>query len=272
VAELQCACGRPVPDQAYLCGHCTFRLRKALGVLHETADEVETTIARQDRISGSRDSRATGGSDGHPLPVNLIAADVGRWTRTTLTRWCTLAADTRGLAQPLGTMRSLAGFLAGHVDWFRHREDGPALLEDLLTAARAVTRVVDRPEPTWFAGPCWNTVEDERGPNVCRTELYARNSAGYVRCPTCGAEHEVARRREWLLAEAEDRLAHAELLARALTALGAYVTSSSIRGYAHRGRLAAHGTDAQGRPQYRIGDVLDLIRDEVQDRARPRSA
>lgn len=265
--DLLCSCGRPVPDQAYLCGQCTFRLRKALGTLSELADEIETTTARLDRIGGSRDSRSTR-SDENPLPVNLRASDLGAWVRTLLVRWCALAATERGLAQPWDTFQAMTGFLAGHVDWFRHRPDGPALLEEVLLAAKAVVRLIDRPEPTWFAGPCWAATTDHLGPKVCGAELYAKASAGFVECPACGAQHDVAVRRRWLLEEAEDRLAHAALIARALTTLGAYVAVGTIYSWASRGRLTAHGQDVSRRPQYRIGDVLDLIRDEVQDRTR----
>src|SRR5690606_30597486 len=54
---------------------------------------------------------------------------------------------------------------------------------------------------------------------------------------------------EWLIAE---QAAHA------LTALGVKITASSIRGYAHRGRLAPHRDSLPGRPRYRVGSIREL--------------
>ena len=81
-----------------------------------------------------------------------------------------------------------------------------------------------------------------------------------MRCPACSTEHDAATRREWLLEAARDQLLHAGWMAAALSALlGEQVTDAQVRGYAHRGRIVAHGTDERGRPVYRVGDVLDMV-------------
>lgn len=78
----------------------------------------------------------------------------------------------------------------------------------------------------------------------------------------------------------EDYLASAADISELSEVFGQHVTAAMIRGYAHRGRIAAHGTrvDWRGRevPTYRIGDVraaLDAARrDPVEARAARKAA
>lgn len=267
MTELVCdACGKPIPDQAHLCGACTYRLRKALGVLRATADELDVVLTRQ-AVIGDRAPR-TSGTGETPLPFDTRASDLITWTRTMLQRWVSHIATTRGLPTPAGTaLGAQATFIAEHTEWIRHRDDALAVLDDLTVAANAVTRVIDLPAETWFAGPCWAPIRDDAGRDtVCRHELYAKATSGVIACPACATTHDVGRRREWLLGEVDDVLAHAALIARALTGLGAYVYAGTVTKWASRGRLVNHGHDPKGRPLYRIGDVLDLLRDDIHAR------
>lgn len=52
-----------------------------------------------------------------------------------------------------------------------------------------------------------------------------------------------------------------ELVTTTEAAEHAYRDPATVRGWAHRGKLNAAGTDAEGRPLYDLDDVLDVERD-----------
>jgi len=248
-------CGRPMGGQAYICARCAEVLDGALTQIASLAGDVVDEIARLAR-HGERGGRA----QGHPLPVDLAAVQRASEVANTVSTWARHVAETRGLEVDGPGLGEVAGWLAGHVEWLSHQPEAPEAHRDLTEAAGQLRRLVDGPTPRWYAGPCGAALD--AGP--CETDLYASPGARTVRCPGCGAQHDAADRKEWLLDVARNHLAHAELIARAVTALGRECTSSMIRNYADRGRLVAHGTMASGSPAYRVGDVLDLLdeRDE----------
>jgi len=128
---------------------------------------------------------------------------------------------------------------------------GPDAVDEITDAVADCRRVIDRAPERWYAGPC-----------ECGADLYAKRRTGIVTCRECGHEYDVEARREWLLAEAEDRLANAATIARAVSWLGAEpLTSATVRKWAQRGRLLAKGHDGRG-PLYRIGDAIDLLAKE----------
>jgi hypothetical protein len=60
---------------------------------------------------------------------------------------------------------------------------------------------------------------------------------------------------------AQDQLWHAEMIGRALAALGVPADGARIRTWASRGLVTARGertVDGRQRPVYRLGDVVDL--------------
>ena len=162
-----------------------------------------------------------------------------------------------------------AAWLAEHdqLEWLRHQQEAAEAFGDLREAAREVERIVDRPRDRWYAGPCWGELPVDEGeagePERCMVELYAAPGAKTVRCRECGNVYDAESRKQWLLDEARDALVHAELMARALTALGIEdVTPARVRGMARHGRLMAKGTNQAGDPTYRVGDVLDVIEEQ----------
>jgi uncharacterized protein YjcR len=95
---------------------------------------------------------------------------------------------------------------------------------------------------------------------TCEGDVYARDGAASGRCRTCGAEVDTAERQAWLDAEVRSRAFRAAHIAEAYG-----IRPNTIRKWAERGKLTAHGTDRDGRPLYNVGDVLDLA---VADAAR----
>jgi hypothetical protein len=165
---------------------------------------------------------------------------------------------------PSRQLAALARWLVGQVEWLRHQPDGAQALDELSDACRLGIRIVDLRSPCWYAGPCTapRVVDADAplchpeggGQPECGADLYAAPGAVAVRC-SCGAVYDARDRREWLLGHARDTLAHAELIGRALAALGLPVTPAQVRVWAGRGHIAAHGRDQRSRPTYRVGDV-----------------
>lgn len=266
-------CERLIHDNAYICSLCTSRLSSALHLCARLAGDAATTIARlaQHAVAGQ----------GQPLPFAWDAADAAWAVANTLTTWARHVSQESGRALPMVQTRTwcdhascrparagaigpacrgepaehplavVASWLASQLDWLRHRPEADQAFDELSDACHLLERTVDRPPVLWYAGPC--------GHNGCVGELYAGTGAQLVRCRECGAEHDADGRREWLLGLAEDRLANATWLAGTLTVLGHPVSAATIRKWAQRHRLLAHGTDERGWATYRFGDVYDLV-------------
>lgn len=307
------ACDRPVPDNAYLCEKCATRLRRDLSEVPSLVRELEVTVARLGRTGSSGGRRGAS----VPLPFDWDASVLVSALGNTLTTWARDVAYTRGMQSPAAPAVPLAGpacqsrcghgscatvrvdrrlrllrpasvaarWLVGQVGWIRHYREGVQLADEVHYAVAAARRQVEARPDLWYAGPCGSVTLGQRvvaavfggDPEVCDAQLYARPDADVVRCRVCDTVFGVAERRGWLLASAEDSLAHAALIASALTSLDRPVTVDRIYQWAHRGRLVARseedaepGEEGRRLPLYRVGDVLDLL-DEAERRAAERA-
>lgn len=257
-----CGCGKPLRDNALLCHKCTGRLRRDLGDIGGLAEEVETTRLRQSRTGG----QAIGGghSSDRPLPYDDRPVLRARRLREVCREWAGFVVEHRGTPWPRDLLGDYGVFLLGQVDWLRHRDEAPAMFDALTGAIGRVRGSIDRRADRVYAGPCGAMDYAEDGSLIlcsqpCPGDVYGRPWAKTATCATCGAEHDTADRRLWLLAAVEDQLAHVALLSKALSNLGRPVADPTIRSWVSRGRLVAHGEDPHGRALYRVGDVLDLI-------------
>jgi hypothetical protein len=288
-------CSRPMGDQAYVCSVCADKDRAILMGVAQLAPEIEAAVAKLSRFTQS-----AGGSGGRPLPVDLGKAADAAAVGNTVSTWARHVAESRGLtigwpehgkaSGPLCRkawscahrscerirvrprtvgIAVAAEFLAGQVEWLRHQPEAGEAFDELRYAAGLLERLLGGPSPRWYAGPCRAPLVDDDGVDtgeLCEVDLYAAPGAATVRCRSCGATDDAQARKEWLLDEAQDALVHAELMARALTALGIEdMTPARVRGMARHGRLLPKGVNAAGDPTYRVGDVLAVV--EEQDRA-----
>lgn len=261
--DVRCAmdgCDRPVPDNAYACGTCRSRVRRLLAELPALAGELDITITRQARLGDPAVRHvstvdgawwdATGRALLASLPYVWAASDLGWAIDNTLATWCRHIGEERGVALPADRLPAMVIFLVGQVDWLAHRPEATEAFTEFGWLAAAIVRAIDRAPERAYAGPC----------DGCGEDLYGKLGAAEVRCRTCGQTYPMASRRTWLLAAAEDHLATATQAARALTSLRQErLTPSMIRGMVFRGQLSQHGTDRDGRPLYRIGDIIEAL-------------
>ena len=272
-----CDCGRPVAD-AHACQDCVWRLTQALhqilgwdganGPVHGLGVDLDIALMRLSKIGGGGGKR-TGGA---PLLFDPRAATARVSLRNTLVGWCRVAHEARGAhgaseGLPADALSAMAGYLLDSVELLRHHEAAGEAVRDITGAVEHALRIVDRPPDRWYAGMCGASQPDH---DWCHFDLYAAVGAAVIQCPACGSTWDVAERRTWLLKQAEDVLAHAALIAQALSALGTPVTKVMIHRWAHGTeknpdniRLLSHGSDMLGRPLYRLGDVIDLAHEHA---------
>lgn len=250
-------CGRPCPD-GYACTRCAEMTDRDLASVPNLEADLEITLTRQDRIG------EPGGSGGRravePLPYSPVASSVG-WTLTnTITTWCRHVMEQRGEAvgaPQLGPgAADAARWLRKHVEWLRHRPEAAEAFGEIQYAVAQARITIDQRTPRWYAGPCGAPTEGGQ----CEADLHGFPGAAVIRCRVCGTEFDAEARKEWLLAAAEDTLAHAELIGRAAAALGVEISPADVRYYAASGQIVAHGVSRAGSAQYRFGDVMDVAR------------
>lgn len=222
------------------------------------------------------------------LPVNLNAAATRDRITVTLTLWSGHIRDTRGTPIPAppprmvgptcpigwcghttcGTVRTqpvddelavLAKFVAAHLGWLRGRAEAAQAWADLSRCHERVARAVDRPGALWYAGRCWELLPEG---GECAQDLYVAPDEEWIKCKTCHVQHNVTDRRRWLLDQAREHRAPAADVARFLAAYAQVISTDfhrMLRVWINRRLVMNRGLDRQGRPVYRVGDVLDRI-------------
>lgn len=286
-------CDRPIADTAYVCHLCARALAKRLLRAATLWEDLEDAISGLGHI-GARQSPPDPGATllgpwcdelncphiscwavlrsvtraqarwrdepplAHETPGPLRLGDIAAKddAGNTVTTWARHIGECRNEDIPVGRMQAgevgALVYLARHANWLMHRAEAEEARDELLHACDTIAVAVDCGAEQFYAGPC----------DVCGRDLYARPSAAVARCEPCDLEYPMQARREWLLQASEDRLVPASEMARAVTGLGSPVTAERIRQWAARGRLLAHGFEGT-RPLYRVGDVLDLVGEDV---------
>lgn len=239
---------------------------------HGLGREIEATVARQ-TATGKREG---GRSSSKPLPFNDRVATIAHRVHNTLGTWVRDLHDGTE-PWPVDDVVAFAVWLQARLHRIGQHPAAAGIERDVRGVVAALRRAVDRPADRWFMGPCdvdgcteEHVLVNDDGSSrlVARaTEMYATPGAETVRCPRCHTEYAITERRAWLLAAAEDQLAHAELIGRAAPALGIEITPSMIRNYADRNRIVAKSVDLQGRPLYRVGDVITVAQEVLERRA-----
>lgn len=269
------ACDRPT--DAFVCRPCMRELERELGETGWLLDELETVLTRRavygDRYGGSGAGKST------PLVFDVRASDRVRELDQAL------AAAIRAVRAPRPALlrpsrrnidaawnvRHRAAVVAARLVELAHHEDAGRIVDDLRSAYARTRSAIDKPADRWFAGPCWTP--------LCGRDLYADVGKSVAVCETkrggCGATYDVQTRRDYLLREADDQLANAATIARAVSWLGAEpLTAARVRKWAERKRITpkafarcpkhAHdvippSTCRACSPLYRVGDARDLL-------------
>lgn len=198
------------------------------------------SVLRQDRLTGGGAGRAPLIP---PLPVNLDAS-VALHRLEDAVRAFTDAPSTYSLPvcarMAVLYLPSLLGFT-----------QIVPLVNEVHAAVGAGRRLVDRPGPKVYTGPCGAVVDDVE----CFEELWAGEGDVQIHCRVCGTTWNIQDRRDTALAAIGDQVTTAEHLSRALTNLDVHITRHDIRNWWGKG-LITRCLDEHGRSFYRVGQVL----------------
>lgn len=217
-------------------------------------EELETTLARLDKMSGS--AGKVGGSGQVGTPFKLEASEVGWILRNTISTWARDVAETyphvtltaTTTAEAAEWMANLAGLLAEH-------PAADQMHSEITDAVEQVRRVVDRYAEKIRLGKCGAVVEGIK----CYEDLYGVKDRETVHCRTCGTHHDAASRWESIRSAVRESLASAaEIAAAAVRIYGRPLNVKTIRTWANRGRIETRGRNADGEPLHVVGEVLDL--------------
>lgn len=274
---------------ARLCDRCTKTLAVALVNVAAYYDDLGTIAAKQARY-GQMAAKGSIGKE-QPLPADGRFLDVaGDGTQVRYDTWATVVAWARVVMEdqpeiggpacreclhlscatlrrrrwPRNTIRSMVAYFDRQWRYIARCEWVGTFLDEMLDCENRMRRLVDRPADRWYAGKC--SASDETG-NTCPTELYALEGKPTVTCRTCDTQHDVATRRDFLLAEAKDYLVTATEAAGALLSWTDYDGTETnlvkrIGKWHERGLLSERGEERIGgrdRNLYRLGDVQDLL-------------
>lgn len=314
-------CGYPCPDQAYLCERHTGELREELERVEKIADEFDDVLARQTNVRGL--DRGAGASV-TPLPYDDRATESRMVLTATITAWARGVAEERGLDLPAppaapdgpgcaggtycthGSCRAIrradepsaetlaAQMLLENLQWLRFQRYAHEAADELISAIRSSTFIVDLRAPKLYLGRCGAAAGDNAacpcdchvggldapcsihggcgldfhvaatGPR-CNRDLYARPDRATITCPGCGTRYDVAERKAHAINVAKKHEASARQISELCRhMLGEDVSTAMIRGYAKRGRIKAVNTttDDRGRevPTYVVDDVINVVR------------
>lgn len=270
-----CPCGRPAGSSA-ICESCSHALQVALGDISSHWVDLDTVKARQTRYGGSGGGR--GGEKPLPVDARFLGWDadgsrlqeavkntMGTWARLVMEERPIITGPThdaclhvtcsvlRRSRPPRDDVASVCRYLLGHADWIRTQHWAPEILDELTDMAGQLRRMVDRPADKLFVGYC----------TECDQPLHAKIGALMVKCQACEKDFGVEASRAGMWAEAQDCIATASEIARAISWLGhESVSAERIRKWVERGRLERKGwLNVRGRdlPTYRIGDVAALV-------------
>lgn len=230
-------CDSPRRGDQQICGACAADLRRALEAVVWLEGELLVTMSRQT-------PRAGGGSE-RPLPYDVRASQAAGALRVTLVGWVRVLDDEPDVGNGLADMGQ---WLLERFGKLVQHAAAQEMCEEICDVVRQADEAVDRRPERAYAGQCAE----------CQTHMYAKAGRAMVRCPGCEATYSVAERREWLMNELHDYLAHSVRLSRLVGWLGLTIADSTIRWWAGKRRIVAHGTDSEGRPLYRLGEVVAM--------------
>lgn len=266
VADTPAGCGvcaAPTGDDGHLCRVHTDELRDRLIPIPVLVQDLEVTLTRQSRTTQQDGGRSTES----PLPWNENASAKAFELNATLNAW---ALDTSRIAEDErdrlayvhhADTAQVAEWLLRNLPTLRQHPEAGQAYDELRESIREAHRAIDRPsDPTPF-GECGTQHVDV----VCRAILYGYLDRPTVSCPGCGTQHSTADRLVWMLDHLRGMLATIPELVGIARLSGKRTSEDKLRLMASRGRFEQIGNN-QGRPTYRVADVLKALDERYKHR------
>lgn len=242
--------GRPLADLTAVITGWAGKVATAAGLAHVLADAVTSPPSGLER-----------------LVLNNRPGRNHRYDPTELT------------THPIRPVEIAAVWLAHNPRPLRAVPDVAWMHDDVTVAVERIRRIVDRLPERTLRGPCPYVGYDHNGDRKpCGARLYAERGEEWVRCPKCGAQHELRRLESAALRAAENELFELSQIRILLEELGEPVPKSTLYAWANdprRKRLKPRGwrrpsgtvtdvwIDRRDTPMYRLGDVR-TVREKVE--------
>jgi hypothetical protein len=243
-----------MPDQAYACTRCAHRARGQL--IGDPTDEriiaiADATPAARD-IAQGQSRHGTSSSSGKPgsrLPFDTANTQkLNRVEYVLIEKWVKPIARERGYAGVIYDAAKrgndpiviAATWLAGQVEWIRHRKNAADFLAAIDECTRVVRGIARGPGEQKFLGPCgaevtWDADGNEMPRDPCPGDVFAHAGAQDGACRACGARWSTAKREAWLDGEVREHAFEARDIAEAHR-----LNVKTIRTWANRGALRTY--------------------------------
>jgi hypothetical protein len=156
------------------------------------------------------------------------------------------------------TAIAAARFLARHIPAIAQDEAAAELFADIKAAVESIERVVNRPVPARFLGPCPSLLNDNYGEHICNTELTTTRDAQTVQCTVCKATHYVEQLHEQQMRNTDAMSFTIVQLFRLILPINReYVPLRTLQHWAASGRLVPTGYEGD-EPRFLLADVREL--------------
>lgn len=197
--------------------------------------------------------------------VNAKASRLQAAATNTLTTWVRHLCETRGIDVPRMTAAECAQWLAKHSHAIASDEAAKECHDDIVDLTDRIRRIVNRPSPPVFCGPCPTLLTDEERAKLiddgeedreeCHTRLYAPPKADQVTCPRCGFEYDVKELQAWCWDNCDDKsFTLVQLCHVVLPPLGHVMKHRTLQRFVRKHEIMPTGQHAHV-PTYQLGQV-----------------
>lgn len=240
-----------------LCQHCITELRQQLSGLPTWTNYLHDTAIGHTKLS--ENPRRTQPCSNTPQ-LNPAASQLLDDIDSTLGQWARHIARThrhiisppvtwhRAINEYRHTSRDYAIFLAGRTKELAADPDIGELVDELHHYINRIEKLINRPIPPQFCGPCPTVITDhsncrecEHRAHDCGTRLMASRNGIQVTCPECKTTHDVQKLLNHLLARADHFRCTIPEIHRVLHMLGEPIPRSTLYHWVTRGQLTPRG-------------------------------
>lgn len=273
-------CNQRVTADGMPCRQCKDMLIADLGAVVTWWPELELTMSRQDKVTVPG-GRAGKGRE-RPLPFHSGAATVIERVNANLLAWTVVvtAQDVPDGPMAYWTAPMLAEWLIARENAIWRYERVHDLAGEAHQWVADMLAVIDTPPERIALGQCEEFVVEfgERGNEVeviCGAELTCTREDVQVTCPKCKVVVDVNERRAALLRRAQSAVGTVAVCARVLAMFGLAVRTDTVQNWARPRtnragevvgppRLWRAASDDRGRAMYRLADVEELAREQME--------
>ena len=237
--------------------------------MDDLADLYESRLARQQ--SALRKLLAAGG-------VNERASTLHAEIINSLSTWIRDVCETRGVDPQLDRVEpaALCGWLNRHIDSIANHPAADEFCDELDERVRQALRIINRPIPPRYVGPCPAQVGADHDadcrtthPHKCDTALRAPRKADSVTCAGCGTVYDdIDELGRQLLDGIDDWWLSRDNLMFTMEAMGRPLARSTF--YKWRKARLLPELLVSGEPRYRVADVRQLL--DAKPQTRPTGA